>query len=365
MSSRKSPLPLLVLLALAALLTSHSSAQDDTDWTEFDTSIEREVPDDSYETPAVRSQTESRAPFRRRIMRDDITIRIKNLRLDSGGKVRLVYGMPKNAKNVPAVFVLDVESNTMANASGLRLPGSSDRQKREFRQASYLLKSPFGSNMLGNGFAVAYIVADDLETIRSARTADWVGIFNRVRDLKPIDGNNVFLFSTREYANLSVYLTSKYNFSGFILEEPSYMLFSRNTHEKIIEDSDRLTPEEIWRRTDPTREFRYEQVLGKISTPIMLIRNPDSKAYTFNEKTLISKLNQVNAYYETVEVRGAGRALTVFGGSARSGVIEVSPEVSYYAPTVSKWVDEIITYMRINSSVDPIALRDPSNYRRW
>lgn len=356
----------IVLLALSPLICSLSSAQDAPDWTEFESTIEHEIEDDaSYETGEVRSIAEKRAPFRRRIMREDITIRIKKLRLDSGKRISLVYGMPKKAKNVPAVFVLDVETNAMANSATHFLPGQSRAQKKEYQQASYLLKSPFGSNMLGNGFAVAYIVADDLESIRSARTNDWIGIFNRLRDLRQVDDNNVFLFSTREYANLSVFLTSKYRFSGFILEEPTYMLFTERTFEDVIKKSDALTPEEIWRRTDPTREFRYEQILSRVSSPMLLIRNPDSQAYAFNEKTLIPKLKQVNAPYETVEVRGPGRALTVFGGAARSGVIDVSPEVSYYAPTVSKWVDEIILYMRINSSVDPIALRDPSNYRNW
>lgn len=355
-----------LLFAITPFFCALSFAQESPDWTEFESTIEREVDESpSYEPGDVRSIAETRAPFRRRIMREDITIRIKKLRLDSGEKISLVYGMPKKAKNVPAVFVLDVETNSMANSVGLFLPGQSRAKKKEMQQASYLLKSPFGSNMLGNGFAVAYIVADDLEAIRSARTNDWVGIFDRLRDLRQVDDSNVFLFSTREYANLSVFLTSKYRFSGFILEEPTYMLFTKRTFEDVIKKSDALTPEEIWSKTDPTREFRYEQVLSRVSSPMLLIRNPDSQAYAFNQKTLIPKLNQVNAMYETVEVRGPGRALTVFGGSARSGVIEVSPEVSYYAPTVSKWVDEMIMYMRINSSVDPIALRDPSDYRKW
>lgn len=350
---------------MTMVIPALASAQDDADWTEFETSVEHQTSDSSYESTTTSNQTQAQAPFRRRIMRDDVTIRIKNLRLDSGGKVRLVYGIPKNAKNVPAVFVLDVESNTMANDDDIILPGATERQKRDLRQVSYLLKSPFGSNILGNGFAVAYLAADDLETLRSARTADWIGVFERVRGLKAVDPNNIFLFSTREYANLSVFLSSKYNFSGFILEEPAYMLFSKNTYENILGSSDKLSSEEIWRRTDPTREFRYEQVLSKISTPIMLIRNPDSQAYAFNQKTLIPKLEKANAHFETVEVRGTGRSLTIFGGNAQNGVIEVLPKVSYYPNTVTKWVDEIITYMRINSSVDPVALRDPSQFRRW
>lgn len=354
-----------ITCALSLIPLASAQQDQDEDWTEFESTIEREVQDDTYETAAVRTKQETKTPFRRRIMREDVSIRVKRLKLESGGKVSLVYGMPKGAKNVPAVFVLDVETNVMANNATFMLPGYSKSQRKEFRQASYLLRSPFGSNMLGSGFAVAYLVADDLETLRSARTDDWIGVFNRVRDLRQIDSNNVFLFSTREYANLSVYLSSRYRFSGFILEEPTYMLFTKRTFEDVINDSDMLTSEEIWRRTDPTREFRYEQVLSKVASPILLIRNPDSQAYAFNQKTLIPKLNQVNAYYETVEVKGPGRALTVFGGNGRSGVIEVSPEVSYYAPTVSKWVDEILTYMRMNSSVDPVALRDPSNYRRW
>lgn len=298
-------------------------------------------------------------------MRDDVTIRIKNLRLDSGRKIRLIYGIPKAARKVPAVFVMDVEINSLAGSEGISPPRQSEKERRDFRHTAYLLSSPFASNMLGNGFAVAYVVADDLQTIRSARTNDWVGLFNRVRDLKPVDDNNVFLFSTREYANLSVYLASKYNFSGFILEEPNYLLFSKKPYERVVEKASKLSADEIWRETDPTREFMYETVLGRISTPILLIRNPDSNAYKLNEKTLIPKLDSVNAYYESIEVQGAGRTLITFGSNENSGVMEVTPNVSYSSLTVSKWVSEIITYMKMNSTVDPIALRDPSEYRHW
>ncbi len=355
----------LLTLSISLAISSPALAQEDGDWSEFEASLETEATTVEYKNSGSATRPETKTPFRRRIMREDITIRSKTLRLDSGKKVRLVYGTPKKAKNVPAVFVMDVETNALTTSPTFRRIGTSKKQQQDFLDAAYLLRSPFGSNMLGNGFAVAYIVADDLDTIRSARTPDWIGIFDRVRDLKPVNGNNVFLFSTREYANLSVYLTSRYNFSGFILEDPGYLLFSNKTHESIIKQSTRLTPEEIWRRTDPTREFIYEKIFSRINTPIMLIRNPDSMGYAFSEKTLISKLNQTGSYYETIEVRGIGRSLTVFGGNSDSGVIDVSPKVSYYAPTISKWVSEIITYMRMNSSVDPIALRDPSNIRNW
>lgn len=353
----------LTLLCLASLVLNLSAS--DEDWSEFDHPADAGPLAEEVASSTVSAKPEKASPFRRRILREDVTIRSKPLRLDSGGKIRLVYGAPKGAKNVPAVFVLDVETNRMANNTSIRLLGQSKARIREYQQASYLLRSPFGSNMLGNGFAVAYIVADDLETLRSARTADWIGIFNRVRDLRNVDPNNVFLFSTREYANLSVFLTSRYNFSGFILEEPSYLLFTSKTHRNVIGRSRSLSSEEIWQRTDPTREYIYERVLGRISTPIMLIRNPDSPAYDFTEKTLIPKLEQANAYFETVEIRGPGRNLKIFGEIGESGVLDVTPEIGYYAPTVSKWVDEIIAYMRINSSVDPVALRDPAERRNW
>ena len=304
-----------------------------------------------------------RHPFRRRIMREDITIRIKNLRLDSGEKIQLVYGAPKKAKLCPTVFVLDVESNSIANRSGIGFPGMSKRAKDELKRAGYLLKSPFGSNLLGNGFAVAYIVGDDLQSIRSARTNDWLGIFERVRGLKQVDPNSLFLLSTREYANLSVYLASKYTFSGFILEEPSYLLFSRQTYENVIERSDDLSPEEIWSRTDPSKARRYVEIFSQIHCPIMLIRNEQSDAYAFNDKTLIPKMYEANAYVEQVKIDGPVRNLTTFGSG--NGVIDLTPEVSYYVPNVSLWVDEMITYIRMNSSTEAVALRDPSKYRSW
>ncbi len=355
----------LLKISLVLLLATTAEAQEDEEWSEFETTVSTDARNSGYDPSGTATPARNDTPFQRRINREDITIRVKTLRLDSGKKVRLVYGVPKKAKNVPAVFVMDVEANAIATDPAFKRPGLSKQQQQDFLQAAYLVRSPFGSNMLGNGFAVAYVVADDLETIRSARTPDWIGIFDRVRALKTVDGNNIFLFSTREYANLSIYLTSKYNFSGFILEEPGYLLFSNKSHEDIIEKSDRLSPDEIWRRTDPTREYIYEKVLNRINTPIMLIRNPDSRGYTFSEKTLIPKLDQSRAYYETIEVRGLGRQLTVFGGNSNTGVIDESPKVSYDPITVKAWVSEIITYMRMNSSVDPIALSDPTQSRRW
>lgn len=296
-------------------------------------------------------------------MREDITIRIKTLRLDSGEKVRLVYGAPKKAQVCPTVFVLDVEANAIANRAGVGFPGMSKRARDELKQAGYLLKSPFGSNLLGNGFAVAYVVAEDLADIRSARTADWMGILDRVRNLKQVDPDSMFLLSTREYANLSTYLASKYAFSGFILEEPNYLLFSRQTYESVVERSDALTPEEIWARTDPSKANMYLQIFSQIHCPIMLIRNANSPAYAFNEKTLIPKLQEANAYVEQVKIPGPVRNLTTFGSS--NGVLELPPEISYYVSNVSEWVGEMITYIRMNSSTEAVALRDPSRYRTW
>ncbi len=358
----------LLKISIALLLAATAEAQEtqeDGDWSEFETTVATEARNVVYDPSGITEQAEPPTPFQRRINREEITIRVKTLRLDSGKKVQLVYGVPKKAKSVPAVFVMDVETNAIATAPTYKRAHFSKQQQQEFLRAAYLVRSPFGSNMLGNGFAVAYVVADDLETLRSARTPDWIGIFDRVRALKAVDGNNIFLFSTREYANLSIFLTTKYNFSGFILEEPGYLLFSNKSHEDIIEKSERLSSEEIWSRTDPTREYVYERIFNRINTPIVLVRNPDSRGYAFSEKTLIPKLNQSRAYYQTIEVHGLGRQLTVFGGNSNSGVIDESPKVTYDPATVKAWVSEVITYMRLNSSVTPIALSDPAKTRRW
>ena len=119
--------------------------------------------------------------------------------------------------------------------------------------ARFLLTCRFGSNFLGQGFVVAYAVAKDLASLRSARTSDWVEMFDEIRDQKEVDESSFFLMSTKEYANLSIYLASTYSFSGFILEEPHYMLFTRQTHKDVIQESKWLTSEQIWRRTDPSR----------------------------------------------------------------------------------------------------------------
>ena len=364
-------LSLLIALLLAPIgfaqdesATASDSSESDTDWSEFESTIGSE--DLTLSTGSifdVEGTIHKSYPFRRLIMREDITIRIKKLKLESGKKVTLVYGTPRNVKNVPAVFIIDVETSSIANHYSLIHPGLSKKNRDELNYAAYLLRSPFGSNFLGNGFAVAYIVPEDLDSLRTARTKDWLEAFERIRNLKEVDEESFFLFSTREYANLSVYLASQYSFSGFILEEPEYMLFSRKTYDSVIRRSDRLSTDEIWQRTDPTRADKYYSILSRITAPIMLIRNANSRASDFNDKTLIPKLVEANTYFETIEVSGAARSLTVFGGGR--GVIEIEPEVSYYPSNVSLWLDEMITYMKVNSSTTPLALRDPASYKSW
>ncbi len=245
----------------------------------------------SEERKMLRKLTTGDYPFRRGIFKDDIQIKSKQVRLESKKKISLVWGRPKKAKLAPAVFIIDVESAALSNQPSRRFFGhAKSRRVRKENEARYLLTSPFGSNLLGQGFIVAYAVAKDLDTLRSARTSDWIDIFDEIRDLKEVDESSFFLMSTKEYANLSVYLASLYSFSGFILEEPHYMLFSRQTHQDVIEDSTLLTSEQIWNRTDPTRREFYHKILSNIYSPIMIIRAEDSPAYDFNEKTLITSL---------------------------------------------------------------------------
>ncbi len=135
-------------------------------------------------------------------------------------------------------------------------------------------------------------------------------MFDEIRDLKEVDESSFFLMSTKEYANLSIYLASTYSFSGFILEEPHYMLFTRQTHKDVIEESKWLTSEQIWNRgTDPSRREFYHKIFSSIYSPIMIIRAEDSPAYEFNEKTLIDSLRTSNTYFETITLNQVPRRL--------------------------------------------------------
>ncbi len=342
----------LALAVAAPRLHAQDNSQDDP-WNHFEL-----PPDTSASLVQTTAQPDRSYPFRRSIMREDIDIRISKMRLANGKRVSLVFGAPKKAKSLPAVFIMDVETNALAYQFKTPMQGLSRQRRDEITQAGYLTRSPFGSNLLGNGFAIAYVVAEDLETLRGARTADWTKIFNRVRGMARVEDESFFLFATREYANSAFYLASHYDFNGFILEEPTYLLFSRNTFESVMQSSDSLSSDEIWRRTDPTKKNLYLSIFSKITSPIMLLRDRSSRAYDFNEKTLVPKLVEANAFVQSIVLDSPTRQIETFGKA--SGVMDVAPKIAYDPRNTSLWIGEMISYMNANSRAEAIALRDPA-----
>jgi hypothetical protein len=307
------------------------------------------------ERAILRELTTGDYPFQRGLFQDDIIVKSKSIRLQSGKRVNLIWGRPKKAKLAPAVFVIDVESASMTTAPLRGFFNRSKRKERRERETRYLVNSPFGSNLLGQGFIVAYAIGSDLETLRSARVSDWVNMFDQIRDTKEVDENSYFLMSTKEYANLSTYLAGNYSFSGFILEEPHYMLFSRQSYLDIIQQSGELTTEEIWRRTDPSRRNMYEKIFSNIYSPIMLIRAEDSPAFQFSEKTLIDTLRTSNTYFETITLKRSARNIQSM--NTLQGVMDIEPRIRYNAHSISTWLERMINYMKTNSDTMPIELQ--------
>ncbi len=307
----------------------------------------------SDERRVLRRLTTGEYPFRRGLFKDDVVIKSRQVKLESGKKVSLVWGRPKNAKVAPAVFIIDVESAALSNTPAPLFSNRRNQRRKEL-EAKYLLTSPFGSNLLGHGFVVAYAVGKDLSTLRSARKEDWVDMFDKIRDLKEVEDSSFFLMSTKEYANLSVYLASTYSFSGFILEEPHYMLFSRDTHRDIIDESYRYTSEQIWNRTDPSRKDLYHRIFGNIFSPIMIIRSENSRTNDFTEKTLIGTLIETNTHFDTITLPQVPRRLVSISES--NGVMDTEPRVTYNAPSVSTWLEGMITYLKVKSDTMPVEL---------
>ncbi len=307
----------------------------------------------SDERRVLRRLTTGEYPFRRGLFKDDVVIKSRQVKLESGKKVSLVWGRPKNAKVAPAVFIIDVESAALSNTPAPLFSNRRNQRRKEL-EAKYLLTSPFGSNLLGHGFVVAYAVGKDLSTLRSARKEDWVDMFDKIRDLKGVEDSSFFLMSTKEYANLSVYLASTYSFSGFILEEPHYMLFSRDTHRDIIDESYRYTSEQIWNRTDPSRKDLYHRIFGNIFSPIMIIRSENSRTNDFTEKTLIGTLIETNTHFDTITLPQVPRRLVSISES--NGVMDTEPRVTYNASSVSTWLEGMITYLKVKSDTMPVEL---------
>jgi|TARA_B110000467_G_scaffold164291_1_gene192903 hypothetical protein len=355
--------PFKVIRFTATLLAAWSALQLAQAQTEEPTPSD-EKPEPSILTPdmifakeraILRQLTTGDYPFQRGLFENDILVKSKSVRLESGKRVNLIWGRPKKAKLAPAVFVIDVESASLTTAPLRGFFNRSKRKERRERETRYLVNSPFGSNLLGQGFIVAYAIGKDLETLRSARISDWVNMFDQIRDSKEVDENSFFLMSTKEYANLSTYLAGNYSFSGFILEEPHYMLFSRQTHKDIIAQSDELTTDEIWRRTDPSRRSMYQKVFSNIYSPIILIRAEDSPAFHFSEKTLIDTLRTSNTYFETITLERSARNLQSL--NTFQGVMDIEPRVRYNAHSISTWLEGMINYLKTNSDTIPIELQ--------
>lgn len=353
-----SPLCILVFWASGGLLFGQYEDADEAESLEEERAVaeeqRREWKDQAKRLAELLNQP---FPIRRLVDVDDVKIRLRSIRLSSGEKATLVYGIPKRVKAAPAVFIMDVEAMSMADQPIRRYSGSSRGGARRALKTNYLLRSPFGSNLLGQGFVVAYLLAEDLETLRSGDSADWMEAFDRVRGLPVVDDNSFFLFSTREYANLGVYLAGKYPFSGFILEEPHYMLFSRETYDDVIRNSDNLSSTEIWQRTDPSNQEKYVRVFRGILSPILLIRAENTHAFAFNDKTLLPKLFEANAYVESLILERPARVLKTMG--AESGVMSLNPVVRYHVPSVSTWLEQMVYYLRENSYTQPQELKVP------
>ena len=100
------------------------------------------------ERAILRELTTGDYPFQRGLFQDDIIVKSKSIRLQSGKRVNLILGRPKKAKLAPAVFVIDVESASMTTAPLRGFFNRSKRKERRERETRYLVNSPFGSNLL-------------------------------------------------------------------------------------------------------------------------------------------------------------------------------------------------------------------------
>ncbi len=305
-----------------------------------------------YEPTSKTDAAASQFSLLRGLRRSDLAVKTNTVRLNSGKKVSLVQAHPKTAKSVPTILVMDIAAAALVEESS---GGRKSRENRERRHAAYLYSSPLGTHLLSAGFGVAYVVADDLASMRTAGKQDWINLADRVRNNPKTAPNDFFLFATREYANLSISLASIYDFSAFALEEPGYPLFSRQAHQEVVKNSAKLSSSEIWKRTGLGQGERYLRIFSQIGAPVMIIRNPGSHAYDFNEKTLIAKLSEAQTYFETVEIAGPLRAHTHFGGQTE-GVLEIAPSIGYYPETVVPWVNSIVGYFTVTAATSPAPL---------
>ncbi|MEM9160464.1 MAG: hypothetical protein AAGB46_15565, partial [Verrucomicrobiota bacterium] len=125
-------------------------------------------------------------------------------------------------------------------------------------------------------------------------------------------------------------------------------------YEDVINSSENLSPEQIWRQTDPSRADAYTRIFSRILSPILLVRSPNSPAYGFNQKTLLPKLLEANAYYEALELDIPARSLKTFGNSG--GVMHVTPEVEYNVTSTTEWIREMVAYLKENTITQPQAI---------
>ena len=98
----------------------------------------------SDERRVLHRLTTGEYPFRRGLFIDDVVIKSRQVKLESGKKVSLVWGRPKNVKIAPAVFIIDVESAALSNAPAPLFFNRRNQRRKEL-EAKYLLTSPLAA----------------------------------------------------------------------------------------------------------------------------------------------------------------------------------------------------------------------------
>ena len=340
-----------IAIASCAQASFAQTALEDLSPFQIEEGIRYETPDRDLISPEEQARLNATYPLKKRLRDSDVVIKTRPHRIASGHDVTLVYSHPSGGKASPAVFILDVETAALSEQPVNSYYKLTRRETRRQAHSRYALGSPIGSNLLASGIATAYVTADNLESVRAMRTPDWLSLFEKVRALRAVQDDSFFLFSTSEYANTALYLAGKYSFSGLILEEPEYMLFTPRSYEAIVKNAPRLSSYEIWERANPQLETTYLEYLSRIASPVLLLRNAKSHANAFSEKTLLDSLRHVQTNFEVVKLPSRARYLKHYRQT--QGVVDEPPEVLYSRDNLAFCLDQIVGYVQRNSSVSP------------
>ena len=141
----------------------------------------------------------------------------------------------------------------------------------------YITHNPIGNQLISSGVAVVIPILKTLENLNGIPLRDWQAVMEFIRSVRVVDGESVFLVSTREYAGAAFRLGSHLEWGGLLVEEPESVIFGASLP---------ATTQDAVAMTELRK--KYEAVTGAIECPILIMRNKQNPILRINDFALVN-----------------------------------------------------------------------------